>query len=482
MRGFLGWFKSVTKMKRWLFIILIGVSLICYGFAKFIALEEISISETWKIAIIFVIGFISVIVGFVFAQKRTMELIVEGSIKKEENKNDIGVKSLIFNKKIFDKGPNVVLIGEGAGLNNILRGLREYTSNITSVIPVHISDDVKEPIQALSKAESEMKKLLNHQFRHEALKDMNFGDIYLTAMTEIYGGFAQGIKRTNEVLSVRGSVMPVTLDDMTISAELEDGTNVSGKDNIYKVLSEKITRIKRVFIKPSNVRPNPDILEAIRIADAIVIGPGSLYTSVIPNLLIGDIAQRIKQSPAMKIYVCNIMTKPGETDDYTAYDHIKAIHDHVGKGVIDFCICNTGEIVPEFVKKYNREGAEPVSIDKTKVRSEGVVLVSKELANISGEYIRHNSKELASTIFDIVCDEYKYKNMEDSMEYLSVKHKLKQEKEKKKEATKREKKNNKIVKPNKGLVPKETRMRKPSKFYEKYQDRIEEIKESTKDK
>ena len=332
MKGFFRWFKSGAKMKRWILIILLGVTLCCYGMMKILTGKELEFIELSKIIAIFVIGFVLLIVGIISIQKRTLELLVAESDKRNSRK-DGEIKSLIFNKKVYNQGPKIVAIGGGTGLNSVLRGLKHYTDNITAIVTVsdygeQITDsrkmletmpldDIKQSLIALSTNEDAMGGLLNYKFNTGKLKSLSFGDIYLLGMKELYGDFAESIKQSKEVLNITGKVLPVTLEEIKICAELEDGTIIENREKIPEEVTNRISKINRIFINPTNCRPAPGVLEAIQEADAIIIGPGSLYTNVIPNLLVKGVTKAIKESKAFKIYVSNLMTEPGQTDSYS---------------------------------------------------------------------------------------------------------------------------------------------------------------------
>ena len=332
MNGFMHWFKSSTKMKRWMFLILIGILLACYGMAEIIVLKEISFQEVAKIIGIFVAGFLAIVIGLIFLNKRTLEVLIESTDERMENKNNININSLIFNKKIYDKGPNIVVIGGGTGLNTVLSGLKHYTSNLTAIVTVsgygeQISNsrkelqtlplnDIKDSIISLAQKDEQVNKLFNYEFKQGKLKGLDFSDIYFLAMKEINGNFEDSIIKSNEVINMIGKVIPVTLDEMKIVAELANGYLVEERARIPEVVSEKITKINRIMISPSNCKPAPGVIEAIKKADCIIIGPGSLYTNVIPNLLVNGVTKAIKESTAIKVYISNIMTEPGQTDNY----------------------------------------------------------------------------------------------------------------------------------------------------------------------
>ena len=242
------------------------------------------------------------------------------------------------------------------------------------------------------------------------------------------------------------------------------------RDKIPEMVSNKVSKINRIMINPSNCMPAPGVIEAIQNADAIIIGPGSLYTNVIPNLLVKGVAKAIKENKGFKIYISNIMTEPGQTDNYTLSEHIKAIQEHAGKGIVDYCIYDTGEIVPEFIRRYNKEGSDLVEQDIAKAKEEGVKLLQRNLSYIEGEFIRHNPDAIASSIIELICEDLKFRDMQNDTKYLMLNSKLKETKKKLKTTM-----DIKPIKQNK----KETEMRKAkSKFAEKYNDRIQSIKES----
>lgn len=487
MNGFMQWFKSSNKMKRWMFLILIGIILACYGLAEILVMKEISFQEVGKVVVVFVLGFISIVLGLVFLNKRTLEVLIESTDERMENRKNVNVKSLIFNKTVYDKGPNIVVIGGGTGLNTVLSGLKNYTNNLTAIVT--ISDygegitnsrreldvlplgDVKDSIVSLASKEGEIDKLFNYEFTKGKLKGLSFSDIYFSAMKEINGNFEDSIIKSNEVLNMIGKVIPVTLDEMKIVAELANGYMVEEKSRIPEVVSDKITKINRILLNPSNCRPAPGVIDAIKNADCIIIGPGSLYTNVIPNLLVNGVAKAIKESPAIKVYVSNIMTEPGQTDNYSVSDHLNAIIEHCGNGIVDYCIYDTGEIIPEFIKRYNMEGQDLVEQDIEKVK--GIKFLQRNLSMIANNHIRHDPSLVASSIIELICDDLKYQDKQNDPQYLMLNTKLREEKrinKIKKEMKKKEKKERegKNIKTPKGK----------SKFSNKYSERIASIREA----
>lgn len=492
MKRFLSWFKNSTKIKRWMFLILIGIVLTCFGFSKVLVSQELGLIDLVQIIITFVAGFTCFVLGIIYIQRRNLELLIEAN--KIDNAGDNAeLKDLVSKNPIYEKGPNIVVIGGGNGINNVLKGLKNYTSNLTAIVPVSaygrpstISikelklnpvDDIKSSIIALSPNSDEMNSLINYTFNEGKLRDLSFGDIYLYVMQKIYGDFVSSVEKTSGILSMVGKVLPVTLDEMNICAELQDGTVVEEKNKIAEIVSNKVTKINRVYINPSNCRTAPGVLEAIENADAIVIGPGSLYTNVIPNLLIKNVAKTIRESKALKIYISNIMTEPGQTDDYEVSDHIKSILEHSGEGIIDYCISDVGEIVPEYIRKYNLMGSDVVNIDAANIRSKGIKLIKGELAVAEGNYIRHDPDKTAKLIIELIHGDLKFKDKHSDEQYMLLNSRLKEENRKEKNIAKkgkRLKENKKEEKNN------EERIKRSSKFRNKYNDRIKSIKESEK--
>lgn len=490
MKGFFHWFKSKTKMKRWMLVILAGILLVCQGMAQILVLQEISFKRIGAIVLIFVAGFMSIVIGLIFLNKRTLEVLIEDTDERMTNKDNVNVNSLIFNKTVYDKGPNIVVIGGGSGLDTILSGMKKYTSNITAIVTVSDygriptesrkelgmlpTEDIKNSVISLSANEEEAYRLFNFKFNSGNLRGLSFSDIYFSAMQNITGDFTDSVKRTNEIINMVGKVLPVTLDEMTICAELANGYVVKEKDRIPEVVYDKLTKINRVFLSPSNCRPAPGVIEAINNADSIIIGPGSLYTNVIPNLLVNGVAKAIKDSKAIKIFVSNIMTVPGQTDEYTISDHINAIVEHCGEGMIDYCIYDTGEVIPEFIKKYNREGADLVEqdIDVAKSKFKGIKFLQRNLSVISDDFVRHDANLVASSVIELICDDLRYQDKQNDPQYLMMNTKLKADKQinKKKKATARANKN--------GRNKEKTATRGKSKFSNKYKERIASIRES----
>ena len=474
------WLKETNRVKRWILLTLIGMTLVCYGFSEVLVLEQLYFKDIFKIVVIFVLGFTCAILGLVYIHRRTLELAVKVNADTD-TKTNTNIKKLNANaKNIKDIGPNIVVIGGGTGLNNVLKGLKNYTNNLTAIITVSTygskvhkpTEDIKSGIIALAQNTEEMQKIMKYEFKDSRLNGLDFGDLYLLAAQEIYGDFTKSIEKSGRILSMIGRALPVTLDEMRICAELENGMVIEDKEQIAKETANRITKINRVYISPSNCRVAPGVIEAIQSADAIIIGPGNLYTNVIPNLLIKNVAKTIKESKAFKIYISNIMTEPGLTDDYDLSEHLQAIEEHAGKGIIDYCICDNGEIIPEFLRKYNKEGANLVQVDTQNLK--GVKIIKADISCIDGEYIRHDSDALAKEIIELICNELRFKDKQNEEQYILLNSKLKEKKQKEKLDKKFKIKPKRLKEENKI----KSRYKKQSKFAEKYKDRIESIQNS----
>ena len=493
MKGIMHWLKSSSKMKRWMFLILIGIILTCYGISDILVQKEMQFSEAGKVVVIFAIGFVCIVIGLIMLNKRNMELFIEATDDRMKNKKNVNVNSLIFDRTIYEKGPKVVVIGGGAGLNTVLTGMKRYTNNITAIVAVSeygkeqtLSrrrlqtalplEDIKDSIVALAPERKEdIGRLMNHEMINPELRGLKFSDIYFTAMKEVFRNDVKAIEKSNSIFNITGKILPVTNTEMNICAELENGYVVENKDMIPQVVSDNMTRINRVYIQPSNCKPAEGVLEAIREADSIIIGPGSLYTNIIPNLLVNGVAKAIKESKAIKIYINNIMTEFGQTDNYSVSDHLNAIIDHCGKGIIDYCIYDTGEVIPEYIKKYNKEGADLVEQKLNDPKIKKIKFIKKNISTIIDGKVRHDPYMVAESAIKLICNDLKYEDREDDPEYVMLNAKLKSDKRinkiKKMQAKMEKKEQGKQQDKNKKSVRK-------SKFNSKYSDRIQSIRES----
>lgn len=354
------------------------------------------------------------------------------------------IKNILVENGIISGGPKIVAIGGGTGLSVLLRGLKKYTSNITAIVTVSddggssgilredmgmlAPGDIRNCIVSLANTEPIMEQLMQYRFKEGSLKGQSFGNLFIAAMNDICGSFDVAIREVSSVLAVTGKVLPVTLENVVLFAELEDGTVIKGESQIPIKQQAVNKRIRRVFLKPGNCRPLPEALKEIQEADAIILGPGSLYTSIIPNILVRNMAKAINCSTALKIYVSNIMTQQGETIGYTLSEHIKAINDHGNKLLIDYAIANNGKVPKELLEKYKFEDASPVMIDYDIIADMGIKVLEGDFVSIENGYLRHNFNELARRIFNLINEERLAKDKKGLLDYNFINSFLKKSK------------------------------------------------------
>lgn len=325
-----------------------------------------------------------------------------------------------YYSKVFYDDPKIVVIGGGTGLSILLRGLKKFTHNITAIVTVADDGggsgilredlgmlppgDIRACMLALANTEPKMEKLFQYRFDNGSLKGQSFGNLFLAAMNGIYGSFEMAIKEASDVLAITGKVIPMTLEKVKLFAELENGKIIEGESNIPFQVKKNKSKIQRVFINPAISNPLEEGIEAINQADLIVLGPGSLYTSIIPNLLINNIVEKIYNAKAPKVYISNIMTQPGETDGYSVFDHVQSILNHSREDFLDYVIANIEEIPTVVLDKYIGDGSSPVlvkDIDRKLLEEKGIHLIAESLIDIQKYYIRHDNMVLSKLLIDI---------------------------------------------------------------------------------
>lgn len=419
------WLSPGMKLKRWLMLFALGVLLSSLGMAIIFNYQFISSLESalflWVYQLtgqylstgMVVAGIVILTAGFATMYYATRKLI-RSIISVLLPEGSQGLINLIYEKRCLHRGPAVVVLGGGTGLSVLLRGIKKATDNITAIVSVGDdggssgrlrSDlgmfppgDLRQCLVALADAEPMMQKLFEHRFSgNGGLAGHSFGNLFIAAMYEVQGDAELALQASSKVLAVRGQVLPATSEAIRLTATFCDGSVVEGESQIP--LCGKC--IDRVNILPADVLPVRSALEAIRDADACIIGPGSLYTSVLPNLLVRGIADELRRTKAVKIYVCNVMTQPGETDGYTASRHVKTILDHVGPGVIDYVVVNAQGVAPALRDRYASQGASPVEADIEAIEALGVRAVRANIINET-DLVRHDPERLARTIMDMV--------------------------------------------------------------------------------
>ncbi len=318
-------------------------------------------------------------------------------------------------------GPNIVAIGGGTGLSTMLRGLKKHTSNLTAIVTMADDGggsgvlrtdlgmpppgDVRNCLQALANAEPIMEQLINYRFPEGSLAGQSFGNLFLAALMGITGSFDEAVVQMSQVLAITGRVLPVTSDNIQLLAEFENGTQVVGESRICDFKKAQDCRISQIRLIPEHPRVNPLALEAIAKADLILLGPGSLYTSVIPNLLVDGITDAIAAAPALRAYVCNVMTQDGETEGYTAADHLRALLSHSGSRLVDFCLVNSAPIPDYLLERYAEENARPIEIDPAEIAALGVELATGDMADLHHKKLaRHDPDKLAQTVLKLMDD------------------------------------------------------------------------------
>ena len=398
------WLTPGMGVKRWFFTALFGVAVVAMG-AVFTTKDH-PLVKTFGFVIILcgvillVLGIGKMIVSFItlFLPEREQELV-----------------NILYQRRYLERGPKIVTIGGGHGLSNLLSGLKEYTSNITAIVTVADSGgssgrlreefnivapgDIRNCLVALADAPALMGDLFQFRFSENSqLKGHNFGNLFLTAMFQLTGGdFEKAVKESSKVLAIRGKVVPSTVSNVHLVAEYVDGSSTEGE---AKIPNANLP-IRRLYLKPADCKPTEEALEAIGNAEIIVLGPGSLYTSVLPNLIIKGVAAAIAKSKAFKIYVCNVMTQKGETDRYSASDHVKAIVDHTNQDILNACIINNAVAPQEMLTRYKSEDSYPVSPDLEKIKDLGYRVVAADLLGIDN-YVRHDSYKLTQTLIRVI--------------------------------------------------------------------------------
>ncbi|WDM02937.1 YvcK family protein [Alicyclobacillus cycloheptanicus] len=314
----------------------------------------------------------------------------------------------------MQRRPRIVVIGGGTGLSVILRGLKEFQVDLTAIVTVADDGgssgrlrtdfampppgDIRNCLVALADTEPLLERLLQFRFPSgEGLAGHSFGNLFLAAMTHIMGDFESAIRETSRVLAVRGRVLPAVKEDVRLRAVLASGQVVDGESEIPQAGE----RIDHVELIPNDVEPLPEALDAIRDADAIIVGPGSLYTSVLPNLLVPGLADAVAGSAAKKIYICNVMTQPGETDAFSASRHVDVIYRHVGRKIFDYILVNASSLPPEALAQYQAQGSYPVLVDVEALHRLGLRVIARDFVHYA-TYARHDSRLIAEQVISLI--------------------------------------------------------------------------------
>jgi len=404
----LKWLYPGMLIKRWIFLSILAMVMISMGFV--IVISEPNSQNKGIAGVIMLLG----IMTMIFSVKRILKSFMTALVPDD---GDNALVDKIYAKRILEKGPKIVVIGGGTGLSTLLIGLKHKTSNITAVVTVADDGgssgrlreefdvlppgDIRNCLVALSDSEDLLRSLFQFRFNEgKELVGHNFGNLFITALSKITGDFNKAIRESSKVLAIRGNVFPATLQKVQLVAKREDGRETVGES---RVREERGSPIERMLLSPVECEATPETLKAIREADMIVLGPGSLYTSVMPNLLIAGIVKEVVRSTAVKVYVSNVMTEAGETDHYSVSDHVKAILKHTSPGIVSYCIGNITQIPKQLYEKYKQEEKYPVTIDERDekwFKQERITLVKAHIASIK-EFVRHDPIKLANTIMSI---------------------------------------------------------------------------------
>jgi uncharacterized cofD-like protein len=418
---FLKWFYPGMHIKRWLALMAIGVAIMTFGLAYILREAYISGFTFPGFVYYLTLQFIPRYVRggmFMFSAGclilysvwKLSHSIVSAVMPNRDGNESI--VSMIYNQRALRRGPKIVAIGGGTGLSTLLRGLKQYTTNLTAVVTVADDGgssgrlrrelgilppgDVRNCIAALADAEPLMTSLFQYRFSDgSGLAGHSFGNLFIVAMSGVVGNFEDAIRQTSRVLAVRGQIIPSTLANVTLCAKTDEAVTIQGESSITETKAKG--RIREVFLLPENAPAHPETVRAILDADMIILGPGSLYTSVLPNLLVEGVRRAFVASPALKLYVCNVATQPGETDGFNLSDHVAAIEEHIGNHFLHRVVVNDNlsGTLP------NADRSQPVAVDS--ILENGIRLLQADVVSEKNRY-HHDSKKLARTLMRLYYD------------------------------------------------------------------------------
>lgn len=407
IRNFFKWFYPGIRVKRWAFLSLLGLILMMVGVGGIMTYRgELTGAMAFVYYANLLLGISLLVLGF-----KNMLVSVVSLVMPQQGSHLIDI---LYQKRFLEHGPKIVVVGGGTGLSVLLHGLKEYTSNITAVVTVAddggssgrlrqqfdivAPGDIRNCLVALANEETMMQQLFQYRFEKDTeFSGHSFGNLFITAMTQVTGDFEKAVKESSKILSIRGRVLPSTLEKVVLVAEHGDGRVTEGEASIPR----PGVPIKKIFIRPHQASAAPDAIRAIQEAELIILGPGSLYTSIIPNLLIREIRDAVAAADVSKIYVCNIMTQPGETEGFKASDHIKELVRHTDPKIMDACIVNVGKIPASLLEKYHREKSIRVDADSQIIKDLGYGVIEEDLVSAT-DHIRHDANKLARIVADLL--------------------------------------------------------------------------------
>lgn len=414
----LKWLYPGMKVKRWGILAALSALLIVLSILILVGQDIVRFLYT-NLApnkfISYLLSFILLIVGILglgVGIKQAVHSLVRGISPGHEGR----ASEVLYTKRRLSRGPRIVAIGGGTGLSQSLRGMKKYTSNITAVVTVMDSGgssgilreelemlppgDIRNCLIALAEDESRISKIFSYRFENGRVKNHSLGNLFIAGMQELTGNFDTAIEETSHILNIQGQVLPATLENVDLVGELEDGKEVVGEAK----LAEKPGRIKRIYLSKAKVEPYQKVVEEINQADIIVLGPGSLFTSLISNLLVDLVSQAIERAKASKFYVCNLMTQPGETDGFTVSDHLQVLNKHIDMTTFDYIIINQKKVPTWLLKQYEIDKARPVKDDITVDNEYGLKIIREDLLEVveleGKKTIKHDSDRLAKLIVE----------------------------------------------------------------------------------
>lgn len=411
MRDLIEWLKPGARVKRYIFTLLISVGLLIFCGISLGSTTNLTPTMLIAYVLLITLSIFGIVFSFILAQRNILLVSLKNISKRNKN---IRIRQLLYGDPRLKKGPRVVVIGGGSGLPNLLKGLKEYTSNITAVVNVSADDytltsamgkeeritpgDIRKCVSALSTYESDFSKLLTYKNDDT---NTSVGNLIINALTDITGSFPKAIDKLSDIFQVQGDIYPVTTDDLILCAGLENGEVVVGKENISERVRETRTAIKQIFLKDGSLKVVPEVIDAIKKANIIVLGPGSLYTSICSNLLFEEVSKAIVKSKAKKVYVANIMNQPGQTEGYTLARYVNEIERYLGKHVLDYAIVNNGEITPEMIKDFNQEDSTAVKIDLENIQNRAICVIQEDFVLTAKNALIHDADRLAEIIMTL---------------------------------------------------------------------------------
>jgi uncharacterized cofD-like protein len=426
LRAWLRWLEPGLGVKRWVGLMAVGIFLVSTGVALIVDIKLLGVLELTVIRavdLVYVVTghAISPVVGGIALLLLGVAVIVHGL--REIIRSIVGVflpegdprlVELIVQQRQLQRGPKIVVLGGGTGLSTLLRGLKKMSTNLTAVVTVFDDGgssgrlrreqgilppgDIRNCLVALAEAEPPLTRLFEHRFRGGALDGHSFGNLFIASMVQVAGDLEAALKECSRVLAIRGRVLPTTLHDVTLCAEFADGTVVAGESAITGAGKP----IRRIFLEPARVPALQDVCQAIAEADLVVLGPGSLYTSVIPNLLVDGVADAIRSARGLRVYVCNVMTQYGETRGFRASDHVRVLLEQGGRGLVEYALVNDRRPRNQaLLSRYGQEGSEPVEPDVDAIRALGVRPVAEDLIS-EEELVRHDPRKLGAVLIQLL--------------------------------------------------------------------------------